>query len=153
MMQFSWMALHILKHERFTEIASSKRKAYEDRTKRVVSLIPKLMAGAKRNSWTCDPPKHIKNETYDEVTRLLQGFIENEVNLNSENTCTQTCDFYEVTNGTCTSDKEQKVLFCARQKMCYGTILDCQFVDADMSVCLSVSLFHFIVSLIKLSNP
>ncbi|KAL5276194.1 hypothetical protein ACFFRR_001798 [Megaselia abdita] len=137
LMQFSWMTLQILNKESFANEAISKRREYEERTKKVVTLIPKLMATAKRNSWICDPAIHVKNETYDEVTRLLQGFIENEVNLNQENTCTQTCDFYEVANGTCTSDKEEKVLFCARQKMCYGTILDCRFVDKDMSVCLS----------------
>lgn len=139
MMQFSWMILQILNKETNSDAASSKRLAYEERTKKVITLIPKLMARGKTNVWTCDPRSHVKGVTYDEVTRLLQGFIENEVNLNRENTCTQTCDFYEVANGTCTTDKEEKVLFCARQKMCYGTILDCQFVEADMSVCLSVS--------------
>lgn len=142
--------MQILDKKQFSEVASSKGRDYEDRTRKVLSLIPKLMARAKRNSWTCDPALHIKGETYDEVTRLLQGFIENEVNLNHESSCAQTCDFYEVANGTCSSDKDKEVLFCERQKLCYGTILDCQFVDADMSVCLSVSLLSSIVYNLKI---
>lgn len=143
-MQFSWMALQVLKQERFTEKSINQRDEYETRTRKVVDLIPKLMKRASRNSWTCDPEVHVKGQTYDEVTKLLQGYIENEVNLNTENTCKQTCEFYEVSNATCLNDKEDGVRFCARSggKMCRGTILDCQFVDADMSVCVSVSYSH-----------
>lgn len=128
-----------MENAKLTDQVKIKRQEFEDRIKRVRTLIPKIMATSPRTLWSCDAKPQKKGTTYDEVTRLLQGFIENEVNLNTEDTCSQTCEFYEVANATCSSSKEKEVLFCSRQKMCYGTILDCEFVDADMQVCLSVS--------------
>lgn len=142
MMQFSWMLRQIIENKNFTEEAAKQRQEYEARNSKVINLIPKIMSISPRISWTCDPKEQVKGVTYDEVTRLLQGYIENEVNLNTENTCKQSCDFYEVANVTCTNDKEKEVLFCQRQKLCKGTILDCQFVEADMGVCLSVSMIY-----------
>jgi hypothetical protein len=81
----------------------------------------------------------VPGETYAEVTRLLQGYIENEVDMNSEGTCRDNCAYYSVAkNHNCFKDQ-----FCERQKRCKGRIFDCQYVDSDMWVCPAVSNIMF----------
>lgn len=78
----------------------------------------------------------------DEVTRFLQGYIDNEVNLNPINDCKKSCSEYKNTqnylcyNGSyCANDvlQEQKDL------KCNGAVVDCEFIGGDMTVCPSVS--------------
>lgn len=74
-------------------------------------------------------------ETYAQVTRLLQGYIENEVDMNADGTCRDNCAYYTLaTRHGCF--KEQ---FCAKQPVCNGRIIDCQYIDSDMWVCPAVS--------------
>lgn len=64
-----------------------------------------------------------------------QGFVENEVHLNDRHSCKQDCKFYgNSTVYRCSSNQ-----FCARQHSCNGEIMNCQFIESDMSVCQSVS--------------
>ncbi|XP_060650928.1 uncharacterized protein LOC132787692 [Drosophila nasuta] len=91
------------------------------------------MEKADRVAWRCDPEKHVHKVTYDEVTRLLQGFIENEIDLSNDESCGETCPDYR--NTTTIGCFDQK--FCSQQPKCEGRIHDCQFVDSDLSVCQS----------------
>lgn len=134
-MQFSWMMLRAFNKGNFSEEAESMRKDYEQRTETTIRLLQKVINRSERYVWKCDPSDHVKGKTYDEVTRLLQGYVENEVDMNSEGTCRETCAFYEVTK----SHGCFKELFCSRQPKCSGKLLDCQYVDSDMSICPSVS--------------
>lgn len=74
-------------------------------------------------------------ETYLQVTRLLQGYIENEVNLNKEFTCKETCSFYKYAQ----VEGCYKEGYCAQQPTCNGKVLKCQYVDSDMWICPAVS--------------
>lgn len=77
---------------------------------------------------------------YEEVTNFLQGFIDNEINLNDDQSCTQTCtDYVEAKQYGCHNDT-----LCARNdvaekvNVCKGTIRNCQFIEADVKICPSV---------------
>lgn len=108
---------------------------FNERTIRTQELLRKVMERTDRAVWRCDPENHVENETYIAVTRLLQGYIENEVDMNTDNTCRENCNAYTYTESySCYKD-----LFCARQAKCSGKLINCQFVDADMWVCPSVS--------------
>ncbi|XP_017139529.1 uncharacterized protein LOC108153940 isoform X1 [Drosophila miranda] len=133
MMEFSWMMLRVYGKGNFTQEAELMRTDYERRTERTLKLLKDVMTRADRIVWRCDPKKHEAGVTYDEVTRLLQGYIENEVDLNNEETCRETCSFYQSTR----SEGCYKDLYCARQPRCSGRLYDCQFVDSDMWVCPS----------------
>lgn len=114
------------------------RESFEQRANRIQHFIGDEMKLADRSVWRCDPKHHIEGETFIPVTRLLQGFIENEVNMNNDNTCRETCTAYQNTEiYGC-----YKELFCARQPKCSGKLLNCQFFDADMHVCSSVCVFN-----------
>lgn len=133
MMEFSWMMLRVYGKGNFTQEAELMRTDYEKRTERTLKLLKDVMLRADRIVYRCDPEKHVRGVTYDEVTRLLQGYIENEVDLNNEETCRETCSFYQSTR----SEGCFKDLYCARQPRCSGRLYNCQFVDSDMWVCPS----------------
>ncbi|KRK06713.1 uncharacterized protein LOC6525374 isoform X2 [Drosophila yakuba] len=133
MMEFSWMMLRVYGKGNYTQEAELMRSDYEKRTERTLKMLKDVMLRADRIVYRCDPPKHVQGVTYDEVTRLLQGYIENEVDLNNEETCRETCGFYQSTR----SEGCFKDLYCSRQPKCTGRLYNCQFVDSDMWVCPS----------------
>lgn len=120
----------------FSRESHLMRERFEDRVEKTQLLMRKVMERADRSVWRCDPRHHIEGETFITVTRLLQGYIENEVDMNNDNTCRENCQAYQFTE-TYSCYKE---LFCARQPKCSGKLLNCQFFDSDMWICPSVSM-------------
>lgn len=59
----------------------------------------------------------------------------NEVDMNGEESCKENCGFYDYAD-TYGCFKDQ---YCSQQPRCHGRLLNCQFYDADMWVCPSVS--------------
>ncbi|XP_075978435.1 uncharacterized protein LOC142978054 isoform X1 [Anticarsia gemmatalis] len=130
MMQFSWMLLRIYGRGNFTQEASLTRQRYAERTGQTATAARAALAMAKRDLYRCQPA-HYNSDTYAEITRLLQGYIENEVDMNTDGTCKENCAFYTLArNEGCFKDQ-----FCSKQPRCGGRIIDCQFVDSDMWVC------------------
>lgn len=70
-----------------------------------------------------------------EITQLLQGYIQNEVDLNEDGTCRETCTEYSYTK----SHSCYQNLWCRQQKKCEGRVINCQYIDADMWICPAVS--------------
>ncbi|XP_038209829.1 uncharacterized protein LOC119830767 isoform X1 [Zerene cesonia] len=131
MMQFSWMLLRIYGKGNFTQEASLTRQRYSERTARTAAAARAALSMARRDLYRCDPPEHKEGETYAQVTRLLQGYIENEVDMNADNTCSENCAYYTLAaNHGCFKDQ-----FCAKQPACKGRIINCQYIDSDMWVC------------------
>lgn len=75
------------------------------------------------------------------VTGFLQGFVDNEINLNKESTCKNTCDEYDATRQYgCHNDtvcgqsiKNQRITKCK------GILRDCEYIGSDVEICPSVS--------------
>ncbi|CAH0715851.1 unnamed protein product, partial [Brenthis ino] len=131
MMQFSWMLLRIYGKGNYTQEASLTRRRYGERTTKTAAAARSALAMARRDMYRCDPSEHKRGETYEEVTRLLQGYIENEVDMNPDNTCKENCAYYTVAeNHGCFKDQ-----FCAKQTKCKGRIIDCNYIDSDMFIC------------------
>ncbi|KAI5639122.1 hypothetical protein NE865_08322 [Phthorimaea operculella] len=131
MMQFSWMLLRIYGKGNFTQEASLTRTRYGERTAQTATAARAALAMARRDLYRCDPPVHKEGETYAQVTRLLQGYIENEVDMNADGTCRDNCAYYTLaTNHGCFKDQ-----YCSKQKTCRGRILNCQYIDSDMWIC------------------
>ncbi|KAI9581954.1 hypothetical protein GQX74_011449 [Glossina fuscipes] len=133
MMEFSWMMLRIYGKGNFTQESELMREGYHQRTERTVRLLREVMNRADRIVWRCDPQMYKLGQTYEEVTRLIQGYIENEVDMNHNRECWRTCEDYEYSKSEgCFKDK-----FCARQERCTGHIHNCRYVDSDMFICQS----------------
>ncbi|XP_023247290.1 uncharacterized protein LOC106645091 isoform X2 [Copidosoma floridanum] len=133
MMQFSWALLKLYNIGNFTEETEQLKQQYAIRTSETLRAIKTAMAFAPRELWKCDPSVHKRDVTYTELKQLFQGFIVNEVDLNSQGTCKENCGYYSYSKVYgCFKNK-----FCARQRRCNGKILNCQYVDSDMWVCPS----------------
>ncbi|KAH8282609.1 hypothetical protein KR054_008660, partial [Drosophila jambulina] len=91
-------------------------------------MFQDVISRADRTVWRCDPPHHEQGVTYEEVTRLLQGYIENEVDLNRDETCRYDCAHYDYASNYGCYDNE----FCSKQPPCSGRVLDCQYVESTM---------------------
>lgn len=74
----------------------------------------------------------VLGQTYDAITRLLQGFVQNEEALHDDKSCWKTCESF--TKVTFRSYKGTK---CDR-KGCKGEIYDCKFVSDVLKICPSV---------------
>lgn len=143
MMQFSWMLLRTYGVGNFTREADLMRQRFEGRTNKTHIMLQKVMVRADNTLFRCDPVKHEEGQTYERVTKLLQGYVENEVDMNTEETCRETCDHYQITESfTCF-----KELYCAKQPKCTGKVLYCQYLDSDMWICPSVSVKWGIIKL------
>ncbi|XP_061715652.1 uncharacterized protein LOC133523945 isoform X2 [Cydia pomonella] len=131
MMQFSWILLKIYGKGNYTEEASLTRQRYAERTEKTAAAAKAALAMSKRGVYRCDPAQHKEGETFAQVTRLLQGYIENEVDMNTDGTCRDNCAYYSL------AERHGcfKELYCAKQRPCNGRILNCQYIDSDMWVC------------------
>lgn len=74
------------------------------------------------------------------ITGFLEGFVDNEINLNKEFTCKNTCDDYKITRQYgCHNDtpcglkvKNQRI------RKCKGILRDCEYIGSDLEICPSV---------------
>lgn len=134
MMQFSWMLLKSYGKGNYTKESELMRQSFEERAARTQALLRKVMLRADRQVWRCDPTQHVEGTTYVAVTRLLQGYIENEVDMNADRTCRENCAQYTLTESFgCFKDQ-----YCSKQPKCAGKILNCQYIDSDMWICPAV---------------
>ncbi|KAH8414603.1 hypothetical protein KR215_009923, partial [Drosophila sulfurigaster] len=133
LIEYSFLIRRVSGQGNFTEEINKVLLNYKKVKEYAIDTLQSTMENADRDIWRCDPEKHILNVTYDEVTRLLQGYVENEVDLNNDESCSETCSDY---NNTSTKGCfKQK--FCSQQPQCSGHIYDCQLVDSDLSICQS----------------
>uniref|UniRef100_A0A1B6KBP6 Uncharacterized protein n=1 Tax=Graphocephala atropunctata TaxID=36148 RepID=A0A1B6KBP6_9HEMI len=131
MMQFSWMLLRLYGKGNFTLESQLMRERYLDRMAEQAVSLKEALNKADAAYWRCDPKHHVEGETYVQLTRLLQGYIQNEVDLNSQESCKENCNYYQVTKQHGCYENN----FCARQRGCGGDIVECQYIDSDMWVC------------------
>ncbi|KAH8372544.1 hypothetical protein KR200_006235, partial [Drosophila serrata] len=138
MLEWSWLLLGQFGRTGFTVEQETVREDFEQRMNRTRKRIEDQMSGADQTVWRCDPLKPKAGVNYDEVTRLLQGYIENEVHLSAEGTCRHDCACYQSARSEgCNGDE-----FCSQQPRCEGRLHNCQFVESDLQVCQSETNSH-----------
>lgn len=80
---------------------------------------------------------------YAEITNFLQGYVDNEVNLNEQASCTADCAYYGKTRhyacapeSPCRADK-----YGVAGTVCDGVLRDCETIDySELRVCEVVSM-------------
>ena len=111
----------------YTQESLLMRKNFERRATKAQELMQKVLERADRSLWRCDPNTHKEGSSYLQITRLLQGYIENEVDLNRDGGCWETCSHYQLTESYgCFKD-----LYCSKQPKCSGKLLFCTFVVSN----------------------
>ncbi|XP_018361103.1 PREDICTED: uncharacterized protein LOC108759910 isoform X1 [Trachymyrmex cornetzi] len=132
MIQFSYMLLRLYNEgNNFSEEIQTLKHQYAIRTSETLRAVKTAMAYAPRSLWRCDPRVHKLDETYTELKQLFQGYIVNEVDLNTENTCKENCAYYGYTKVYGCYQNQ----FCSKQRKCNGKILHCEYIDSDMWIC------------------
>lgn len=131
MIQFAYMLKRLYGEGNFTMEAQIARERFQERTNKIIEAVKAAMDSSSRDLWKCDPKRHISGDTYVEVTQLLQGYIQNEVDLNSEGTCRENCAEYSYTK----SHGCFQNLWCQKQRRCHGKVINCRYVDSDMWIC------------------
>ncbi|XP_015175456.1 PREDICTED: uncharacterized protein LOC107065888 isoform X1 [Polistes dominula] len=134
MIQFSYMLLRLyIKDSNFSEEMESLKQQYAVRTSETLRAVKTAMAFAPQDFWRCDPIRHEPGKTYIELKQLFQGYIVNEVDLNSGSTCRENCGYYGYAKVHGCYDNQ----FCAKQRTCSGKIINCEYIDSDMWICPS----------------
>lgn len=79
----------------------------------------------------------------------MQGYIDNEVNINKDGTCQNTCDEHTITRQYHCQDNTlcSPNYLDTNKTKCHGNIRDCVFVESDLWVCPNVSSFPYIYAL------
>ncbi|XP_051858673.1 uncharacterized protein LOC127565201 [Drosophila albomicans] len=133
LMEFSLLILRATGHGNFTEETNIMRENFKRRTEYSLSFLRSVMEQSDLRIWRSDPPNHIAEITYAEVTRLLQGYIENEDGLNADRRCRYSCEIYQDTTVSgCISGA-----LCQSAPQCSGRVYNCQFVEKSMGICQS----------------
>ncbi|XP_059475453.1 uncharacterized protein LOC132196671 [Neocloeon triangulifer] len=132
-LQFSWMTLQQLENGSFVGEAEVMRAKTEKRSGEKARVAREAMRKASRQVWRCDPKKHEENVTFIQLTELLQGYVQNEVDLNSKASCGENCAYYTYAKvHGCYHNQ-----YCSKQRKCNGRVFSCQYIDADSWVCPS----------------
>lgn len=111
--------------------ATEFRNEFIQKTVESLRVAQKIFEIADRSVWRCDPKSYVENSTFLQITRLLQGHIENEMDLNRERTCVDTCQNYQFTEEFGCSDRS----ICNMQSKCQGKILSCTSLEDNMWIC------------------
>ncbi|EGI67358.1 hypothetical protein G5I_04001 [Acromyrmex echinatior] len=132
MIQFSYMLLRLYNEgNNFSEEIQTLKHQYAIRTSETLRAVKTAMTYAPKSLWRCDPRVHKLGETYTELKQLFQGYIVNEVDLNTEGTCKENCAYYGYTKVYGCYQNQ----FCSKQRQCNGKILHCEYIDSDMWIC------------------
>lgn len=83
----------------------------------------------------------LESSEYEIITGFLQGFVDNEINFNADQSCTSTCEDYKITTQFgCHNDTPcAQTVTKSKPNICKGTIRDCEFIESDLEICPSVS--------------
>lgn len=77
--------------------------------------------------------------SYDQVTNFLQGYVDNELNLNTDDSCTQNCvDYTKTKNYLCSPDTVCGETDTRHRHLsvCKGNVHDCVDIgDIDTKIC------------------
>lgn len=135
MLEFSWMILRVYNEGNFTVEQEVSEQLYLQYSADIMREAKAAMARESQEFYRCDPRQHREGDTYVQLTELLQGYIENEVDMNSGGSCSQNCRYYKhAKSENCYAPKTQ---YCGKHRRCMGTLHHCTFYDADATVCLS----------------
>ncbi|XP_063904376.1 uncharacterized protein LOC135123542 [Zophobas morio] len=132
----SYMIKKIHKIGDFNKELEDLNEEFQTRTNNLVVTIKPHMETASSELWRCDPKKHVKDETYIEVTNFLHGIILNKVNLDPNERCSEECDVFTYTTKYQCHDNK----WCKHQTTC-PKIINCHYIDSSMEVCRSEGMF------------
>lgn len=98
-----------------------------------------------REMWACDPNdfklQMEQKDSFVEVPISYQGFISNEMNLNSNRNCRQSCSDYTSTRQYICADTSSSScrVSVGKELLCHGSVQNCITIQDDVTICIAVS--------------
>ncbi|XP_055324718.1 uncharacterized protein LOC129579094 [Sitodiplosis mosellana] len=139
LLQMTYMVQTVNDLGNFNDPADQLRESFTYNVTTIQNYVIFELKNASRAVWACDPDDFNDPDSYIEITRFYQGIVENEINLNPEAKCQQTCEEYtETKHYHCAEDS-----FCDHltdpllksKLICNGTILNCRHLDSSFNIC------------------
>lgn len=136
MMQYSYFLLHLNNEGTFLNQSLALEHKFDKTNGNYENIFIYQILNLDRDIWRCDANEQIENVTYIQVTKFLQGFVENEADLHKNSSCRKNCGDYQSVKPK-TKNCQEKTN-CLRKDICEGQILNCTFFDSDLWICPSV---------------
>ena len=89
MVQFSYMMLKLYGKGNFTVESELARQTFKQQASEKLLAVKNVLGHMDTMYWRCDPQNWSAGTNYIQLTKLLQGHIENEVDMNDISTCRQ----------------------------------------------------------------
>ena len=87
MVQFSYAVFKMYGHDSLTMEFDITRTNFKKNVLYKISHSKEILDKASKIYWICDSKTPIENVNYVRLTKLLQGYLENEVDMNSRGSC------------------------------------------------------------------
>lgn len=118
---FSLNILRQHKIGKFTREAKDFQVEQERRVEYISNKLKKVISSSSREIRQCDPEKHVLGQTFDRLTKVYQGVLINEINLNPQFSCRKDCDYYKKNMIVGCYRKDP---LCKKEKI-HGMVYDC----------------------------
>ncbi|XP_072395988.1 uncharacterized protein [Diabrotica undecimpunctata] len=117
----------------FSDVSLLARNQYQEHSQYLFNEFKSKINYESRKLYRCDPKYNIEGKTYEQLTRLIQAHIQNEVDLNSRGTCTDNCAAYPHTRSYGCYDTNSD--YCRYVQRCRGDIYNCRFIESNLITC------------------
>ncbi|XP_076270248.1 uncharacterized protein LOC143202526 [Rhynchophorus ferrugineus] len=132
------------------DLALINKYQFKKRVNETMTVIRGAMELVSVDLWKCDPKHHVKGKTYDEFTRLIQGHVQNEADMNSDRTCTKNCQAYSLTKNYGCYDGDSQ--YCKEIERCNGKIIGCRYIESSMEICTAKEVGNRRYEYVKFDN-
>lgn len=107
------------------------------------------MWNLSRVIWSCD--NFSSNESYTQLTNFIQGYVDNEINLNADGSCAPYCsDFKATKNYGCKTGTLCAANYLDHNKTrCMGSVRDCDYFGPSFTYCSNVSNDFYFISIFE----
>ncbi|XP_031617015.1 uncharacterized protein LOC116336929 [Contarinia nasturtii] len=124
--------------ENYSEQVDILRTTFQQRFSDLRQIATRFLKKSDKTVWKCDTIVNNVFSSYTEISNFLQGFVDNEANLNSDASCSGVCsNFRKTAHFQCQSGSlcDSRVNDHEQAK-CSGIIRDCQSIDdSDVNIC------------------
>ncbi|XP_031621010.1 uncharacterized protein LOC116339329 [Contarinia nasturtii] len=138
-LQLTHMILKVTQEGGVTQLrADDVRKTFYDGYVQTQNTVKDVLKTVSSKKWICD--KRNFPIIYHQINRFIQGYVENEINLNGEQSCSQHCSDYKnahsfgCAEGTLCAESH----IDQASTLCKGTIYNCAAMDDELTVCPSL---------------